>query len=513
MITVDPDAMVTGALGAPEAATFNPYREHVVIFPFVEPGDSIELVYRRERQRGLMPDAFFIQHIFERRSLERVEVTVTAPPGVALSHHESGLVATERESDGRRIYTWSSVAGDGLTRDANVVISTFSNQTELAARYRRLEDSRYAPSPDISALAQQIVAGIDFDRDRARAIFDWVRTNIRYVAVLLGSSNFLPNAPRTILDRRYGDCKDHALILRLLLAAIGIESETVLVAAGAHYTIDWPPTAITLNHVITYLPHFDLYVDSSIEFGRFDTLPIELYGKPTLHAGPSPRLGRAPALTADQNVSELATTLAIDAEGRMTGRTEQRGRGPFGMMLRMLAGRIEARGANAVAADQLRSLGWLGTGAFEQMTEEDSGGFYRIAGSFTLDRRTADGQRMSLPTGLRLLVGPGEYLLNSERRVGTGKAMCFAGRQIERITVALPERLTLSNVPRSRDVRTPVATYRAAFTLEPHQLTIERVFEVTVPGPVCSDADIAGGQTAITAALEDGRHVYQFAAR
>ncbi|MBV9484412.1 MAG: hypothetical protein JO249_27215 [Acidobacteria bacterium] len=42
---------------------------------------------------------------------------------------------------------------------------------------------------------------------------------------------YIPNDTKTILSRRFGDCKDHAILLVALLAAKGIEGEQVLIDA------------------------------------------------------------------------------------------------------------------------------------------------------------------------------------------------------------------------------------------------------------------------------------------
>ena len=65
---------------------------------------------------------------------------------------------------------------------------------------------------------------------------------------------------------KFGDCKDKATLMSALLAAKGIASEAVLINFGESYKLPEPPTMVALNHVILYLPEFDLYDDPTAKF-------------------------------------------------------------------------------------------------------------------------------------------------------------------------------------------------------------------------------------------------------
>ena len=83
-----------------------------------------------------------------------------------------------------------------------------------------------AVTPAISALAKELTSGVTDDRAKVRKLYNWVSRNIRYVAVYVAEGGFVPHSAQSILDNRYGDCKDHVTLLEALLAAVGIESTT-----------------------------------------------------------------------------------------------------------------------------------------------------------------------------------------------------------------------------------------------------------------------------------------------
>ena len=47
----------------------------------------------------------------------------------------------------------------------------------------------------------------------------------------------IANDPATIVKNKFGDCKDHAILMAALLAAKGIASEQVLINLGDVYTL------------------------------------------------------------------------------------------------------------------------------------------------------------------------------------------------------------------------------------------------------------------------------------
>ena len=94
--------------------------------------------------------------------------------------------------------------------------------------------------------------------------------NIRYVSIVLDHGGYVPHSSDSILAARYGDCKDHVTLLEALLATKKICGSAALVQATNSYVV--PKTVVigAFNHAITYLPDFDLFVDStpgSLPFG------------------------------------------------------------------------------------------------------------------------------------------------------------------------------------------------------------------------------------------------------
>ena len=75
---------------------------------------------------------------------------------------------------------------------------------------------------------------------------------------------------------------------------------------------------LAFNHVITYLPSLDLYVDSTAQFAPFGILPFGDTDKPVALTSLG-RLGRTPRMRADVNVSRTKVSMVIHSDGTIEG--------------------------------------------------------------------------------------------------------------------------------------------------------------------------------------------------
>lgn len=89
-----------------------------------------------------------------------------------------------------------------------------------------------AASPALKALAQQLRKE-PTPAGQASAALRWVQDEIRYFSVSIGENSHRPQAPDTVLRRRYGDCKDKSYLLVSLLNELGVRARPVLINARA----------------------------------------------------------------------------------------------------------------------------------------------------------------------------------------------------------------------------------------------------------------------------------------
>jgi len=163
-----------------------------------------------------------------------------------------------------------------------LMVSTYPDYAAFAAKYRESAVDASGSDPAIVGLARSLTAGDQTPRAKARTLYDWVRKNVRYVAVNIGRGAVVPHRATEILALRYGDCKDHVALYGALLDAVGIRNEPALISSGTIYTLPDVPGYGVLNHVITWLPELQLYADSTAPNVEFGYLPSTDMNRPVV---------------------------------------------------------------------------------------------------------------------------------------------------------------------------------------------------------------------------------------
>lgn len=87
-----------------------------------------------------------------------------------------------------------------------VRISSISSVVEEAKLYQAAANDKEKPTEQIRELADEITEGLTDPKDQARALYNWIATQIRYVGIYLEDGGIVPNHAVDILRNRYGDC-------------------------------------------------------------------------------------------------------------------------------------------------------------------------------------------------------------------------------------------------------------------------------------------------------------------
>jgi hypothetical protein len=116
-------------------------------------------------------------------------------------------------------------------------------------------------------------------------------------------SAFVPQRSESVLEDRFGDCKDKCALLVSLLEACGIEAEVALSAPDYRGSTPYLPS-IRFSHIVVIIPDptGDLILDPTAEYSTFPRLPEELQGSWYLPIRRDPlakaELSRIPSATA-----------------------------------------------------------------------------------------------------------------------------------------------------------------------------------------------------------------------
>ena len=500
--------------GSAELDHFTDRRQKVVLLPDVEPGDTLVVAWRRTVRHPVLPG--FATALYRPADVPWRELTLTVrtPRGTPLffeAHGFSHSVAVEGEAV---VHRWRAdpaaeaedTAFGPLDRLPRVFVSTWPNWDSLAHDWAELALPKALPTTPIRALAVRLVAGSADRREEARRLYEWVSAHVRYVAVYQGDGALVPTAAATVLARGWGDCKDHVALFNALLAARGIAADMVMVNTSDLATLSGVPGFAQLDHLISYLPEFGLYADTTAGTAAFGTLPFTAVGKPVVHAVATGALRRTPPLTPGQAVTSLVTRARLHEDGSMDGTTATTATGPFAADLRHSAQWVQGAGDSA-AASQLRALGMIGSGSFDFATPEAVGPAYEVNGRFMLDAdpELINGEAFTPPAGLRLLVRPGDVLLGPSRRgiAESTATSCHAGRQTEQIVLDLPKGRHLLRMPGDVRIDTALISYSSHWKLDGSRLSVVRTLDSRLPGSVCAGQIRREAATALAAIRRD----------
>jgi len=315
------------------AAMYADRKVRVIVFPNLAPGTRLYYQVRRTQVTPYFPGYFGLWETFNVfTEYEDAEVTLSAPANLPMFVDSRGVQGSDRPTvkNGQAQWRWryqrreampaQNWSAAGWEFGPNIMASTYRDWSQMGRAYQLKAGPAAQVTPELQALADEITTGISDRREQADALYRWVAQNIRYVAVYLGNGGLEPNSAQSILDNHYGDCKDHVTILEALLAAKGIASSPVLIGAGGGPTLPKIPVLGRFNHAITYIPEFDLYLDSTTAWARFGQLPEGDLGAPVMRTRDA-TLARTPANTPERNATSMEVRFTFDANGNLRGET------------------------------------------------------------------------------------------------------------------------------------------------------------------------------------------------
>jgi transglutaminase-like putative cysteine protease len=126
-------------------------------------------------------------------------------------------------------------------------VSTFKDWDAVGRWYWNLVREQLVVDAKIKAAVQEVLKGLPKgadERAKVRALYKHVITSTRYVGLEFGIHGFKPYRTTDVYDRRFGDCKDKASLLKVMLAEAGIASHLVLVRTRDQGTVTATPASL-----------------------------------------------------------------------------------------------------------------------------------------------------------------------------------------------------------------------------------------------------------------------------
>jgi transglutaminase-like putative cysteine protease len=493
-IMVRPEAIIVQQAPAPQnAPQMDDSKQKVIIFPNVEIGDVL-VQDTVVKTKPILAGYYMYDTLFPAAlAIDDANLTISAPRTMPLTVENKMLeVAKGGDSDHQTLTLhYEHAQADSAPKGQSsfdiaprLSFSTFKTYDALADVYAREALPTMEVTPAIQAKADQITQGAKDRREQAHKIYDWVSMHVRYVALEFGRGGIIPHTADSVLANGYGDCKDHAVLFAAMLKAKGIAANLVILNATDIHTLAKVPTIAPFNHVITWLPEFHLYADTTAgKVAPFGFLPESEYGKPVMHIGDrSGALHQTPLNDAHNSSVVYKLTVVSDETGHIISNSEFSAKGDFVVPLRAIGqvaqGQDSAKLAEVILkkSNTPRATGTL-TLPIDDLGATDS---YNVVASYNTPgavHSLVEGTNVGLQDNLRPLSPFSTVFfgsLISDRVADIPAGSCFNGHAVDEETLQFPVTRKLVKLPVDTKLNSSHINYFSHWTSDTGSITVHR---------------------------------------
>ncbi|NML33398.1 DUF3857 domain-containing transglutaminase family protein [Paraburkholderia antibiotica] len=499
-----------------DAPMFQDIQEKVIVFPAVEPGARVHLTYRKTQRQPIVPGEFSDftpPDLAPTRNLRLIYDLPADKPLYADARGFNALQPVTRDGRTRYEFRYDKAHFDRLERGSiayvsygdRLMVSTFPSYAAFAASYRESAAAQGTHDPAIAQFARQLTAHDATPRDKAKTLYDWVRRNVRYVAIYVGRDSVVPHSASAVLANRYGDCKDHVALYGALLDALGVRNEPALISSGTIYTLPSVAGYGVINHAITWLPDLQLYADSTASNVEFGFLPASDMNRPAVLVGAGV-LAQTPATAPMTRSTELAIKVAPDGSASFTYRLQDAG--PYAEQGReRLRTQTPAQREESIQAE-LRNANLRGTATLTTSDLAATDGPLTLTMKGTLEDLVVTGMTASI-RALTSLGGGVEadtrYWLGERRR--TQPFVCHNLAIHESARIELPANFRVLDMPEAQRTQDRFVDFTSQYAFDPQTnvVTMARDGATHFDSEVCTPDDFTRMRPAIEAIGRDVR--------
>src|SRR5205823_1597140 len=279
-----------GAADNPSISTYTSARAYYVHFPRLHAGDVVELQYRVEdvAPRNAFADYFGeVNYMQSNEPVARAEYVLITPKTRTFYFNKPnvpGLTQTVEETPEARVYKFVALSVPAIKPEAlqppwsemlgHVHVSTYKSWDDMGRWYWGLVKDQFVADDEVRRRVADVTKGLTSERDKVKAVYDYVVQKTRYVALEFGIHGFKPYRCAQIFARGFGDCKDKATLIVTMLKEAGVDATPVMVRTNLRGDIETtPPSLAVFDHMIAYVPSMDLYLDGTAEDHGSTELP------------------------------------------------------------------------------------------------------------------------------------------------------------------------------------------------------------------------------------------------
>ncbi len=475
-----------------DGAIYSDSKSKVIIYPKLEVGSQVYYRAKSVQHTPQFPGHFFMwEHYSPHLRYESVNVELTHDVGIEVGVSTKGMqggkleVSTLPNTVSYKFTFSQDKAHPGeesradLTDFApNFSASTFKTYADVGTAYQVRAKDKAKVTPAIQTLANELIqkANAQTTLDKVKVLHHWVAQNIRYLGIYVGAGGYVPHDAQSILDNRYGDCKDHVVILEALLAAVGIDSSPALINSSAAYLLPQLPTPGIFDHVITYVPSLNVFLDSTSRFAPVGTLPSGDLDKPVVIAATG-ALSRTPMTHPSKDRTESRIQMKLTRNGSIEGKSQAKMWGAFEVASRHSQFNYQNKDQANVVNGLLSRFQETGWGEIEKTDPTNFDKAWQVNAVFELDPivNVPGPSALAIPVGL----APGrmknlaDIVLPKARKFPT---YCVSTQHEEWIELAFPKDMKITRVPKGVSFASGPLKYQSSYQLNGQVLNIKRKY-------------------------------------
>ncbi len=189
----------------------------------------------------------------------------------------------------------------------------FSYYKEFIKDLNKVEDT------PLKNLTLEIIKNKNTDEEKIKAIFYWVKENIKYIAFENAYEGFIPREASFVFQRKFGDCKDMGSIISCMAKYANVENVSIawIGTRSIPYTYNELPTPAVDNHMIAVYKNKEEYIflDATDQETRYGIPTAFIQGKEALiNENGNYKLINVPVVTASKNEIKDIVKLSFDKD-------------------------------------------------------------------------------------------------------------------------------------------------------------------------------------------------------
>jgi len=309
----------------------------VITLPEVNVGTMIDRQTTRVSKGFTIENAFWYSFDFNSGiPAKEINFTITWPKKLNIQYKAFSLAYKPRITETPKTITYSwkvkDVAPDEKSEEylplpapesfSNTIeFSSIASWADVSEWYYVLIQKNLKIDKAIEAAVRGAIKDKSSNRDKTRAILEYVQDNFRYVSMSFGGNSLEPHPTDEVFRNKYGDCKDLSLLCMAMLKAAGVNSYVVLF--NNEFSISEPkhdlPSPNLFDHVLLLIEdkvNGNFYVDPLLDGYDIGEFPLSYQGAYTfIINGQGGRFDRFPVFNEKRKFTKKVGKVELNEDG------------------------------------------------------------------------------------------------------------------------------------------------------------------------------------------------------